>query len=79
MEEDDLTTAFYDDDQIDLGAADHGAVSSGAADEAAVLGGVQGPVPAVRHEPEHRIVRLQPRRGKIRGWRRSRRCKKAKN
>ena len=41
-------------------AVDHGAVLAGAADEAAVQGGLQGAVPAVRDEPEYRLVRLQP-------------------
>jgi hypothetical protein len=36
VEEDDLSTAFYSDEQIDLAHPDHGAVSAGAADEAAL-------------------------------------------
>ena len=39
------------------------AVLSRAADEAAVPGGLQGPVSAVRHEPEHRDVRVRGRVG----------------
>ena len=64
VEEDDLATAFYDDEQIDLGASDHGAVPARAADEAAVHGGLQRSVPAVRNESEHRLVRLQPELGR---------------
>ena len=64
VEEDDLATAFYDDDQIDLTQLDHGAVPAGAADEGAVRRHVQGTVPAVRHEPEHRLVQLQREMGR---------------
>ena len=48
------------------------AVLPGAADEAAVPGRLPGAVPAVRHEPEHRHLRLRAGVGRSRGSRRSR-------
>ena len=57
--EDDLTTAFYEEDQIDLGQLDSRAVPPGAADEAAVLGGLQGALPALRPESEYGHMPVQ--------------------
>ena len=52
IEEDDLTTAFYENDADRSRSADARAVLPGAADEAAVPGRLPGAVPAVRDEPE---------------------------
>ena len=54
IEEDDFATAFYENDQIDLGAADARAAVSGRADEAALRRRLPGVVPGVRDEPESR-------------------------
>ena len=59
IEEDDLTTAFYENDEIDLGHLMHEQFVLCAADEAAVRRRLQGAVPGLRHEPESRHVRLQ--------------------
>ena len=64
IEEDDLTTAFYENDEIDLGQLMREQFYSGAADEAAVPRRLQGAVPGLRHEPESRHVRLQARLGR---------------
>ena len=64
IEDDDLTTAFYENDDDRPRPADARAVLSGAADEAAVPRRLPGAVPAVRHEPEPRDLRLHARLGR---------------
>ena len=54
IEEDDLTTAFYEDDEIDLGQLMREQFVPLAADEAALRRRLPGAVPVVRHEPESR-------------------------
>ena len=47
---------------------DAGAVLSRAADEAALPPGLQGALPAVRHQPEHRHLPVRDTVGRSRGW-----------
>ena len=68
VEEDDLATAFYDDDQIDLTHLIMEQFQLALPMKALCAGHVQRTVPAVRHEPEHRLVRLQREMGRSAGW-----------
>ncbi len=61
---DDLDTAYYENDEIDLEQLMQEQFYPRAADEAAVQGRLQGAVRHVRHEPEQGDVRLQPHVGR---------------
>ena len=64
IEEDDLTTAFYENDEIDLGQLMREQFYLALPMKPLCSDDVPGAVPGVRHEPESRHVRLQARLGR---------------
>ena len=70
VEEDDLTTAFYENDEIDLGQLMREQFYLALPMKPLCREDCRGAVPGVRDESEPRDVRLRAATGKIRGSRR---------